>query len=457
MSTTNLSRTFGTPTSTKKWTWASWIKVTDVIDAAGADGKLFGAYTDASNYQYAGFNASKQLAFFQLLSGSDAGQNKDSRVYMDPAAWYHIVCTWDSANATSAERMNVYINGEKNDPSLYDTHVGLNTDSIFNASGSVGYIGAFGDGTTTNNFPGYMAHTHFCDGYLYDATAFGEVDSTSGIWVPKTSPSVTYGNNGFFLKYAEGALGTDSSGNGNNFTVNGGVMTSPKDCPADNYCVFTMLDVNALSSNDMDYTNIMTTVCPTGNNWKTAPATMGQCTGKFYFEVKFDGTDVTGLTWIGILDPSEVQYYAGDRKIVDYPRGYGLTADGEKGNNNSEVAWASPSFAQNDICCVAVDLTNSKIYFRKNGDAWLESGDPTSGSTGTGSAFTLTQNNGNNIFYVPAVSAYGTSSKLSANFGAGYFGQTAVASAGTNASGVGTFEFDVPTGYTAFSTKGLNI
>ena len=62
-----------------------------------------------------------------------------------------------------------------------------------------------------------------------------------------------------------------------------------------------------------------------------------------------------------------------------------------------------------------------------------------------------------NIFYVPAVSAYGTSSKLSANFGAGYFGQTAVASAGTNASGVGTFEFDVPTGYTAFSTKGLNI
>ena len=39
----------------------------------------------------------------------------------------------------------------------------------------------------------------------------------------------------------------------------------------------------------------------------------------------------------------------------------------------------------------------------------------------------------------------------SINFGNGYFGTTAVASAGTNASGNGIFEFDVPTGFT---TKG---
>jgi hypothetical protein len=42
------------------------------------------------------------------------------------------------------------------------------------------------------------------------------------------------------------------------------------------------------------------------------------------------------------------------------------------------------------------------------------------------------------------------------NFGNGYFGTTAVSSAGTNASNNGIFEYDVPTGYTALSTKGLN-
>ena len=44
-----------------------------------------------------------------------------------------------------------------------------------------------------------------------------------------------------------------------------------------------------------------------------------------------------------------------------------------------------------------------------------------------------------------------------ANFGNGYFGTTAVSSAGTNASGNGIFEYDVPAGYTALSTKGLNL
>ena len=42
------------------------------------------------------------------------------------------------------------------------------------------------------------------------------------------------------------------------------------------------------------------------------------------------------------------------------------------------------------------------------------------------------------------------------NFGNGYFGTTAITSAGTNASGNGDFEYDVPTGFTALCTKGLN-
>jgi hypothetical protein len=51
----------------------------------------------------------------------------------------------------------------------------------------------------------------------------------------------------------------------------------------------------------------------------------------------------------------------------------------------------------------------------------------------------------------------GNTSVFTANFGNGYQGTTAVASAGTNASGIGIFEYDVPTGYTALSTKGLNL
>ena len=40
-----------------------------------------------------------------------------------------------------------------------------------------------------------------------------------------------------------------------------------------------------------------------------------------------------------------------------------------------------------------------------------------------------------------------------ANFGNGYIEQTAVSSAGTNASNNGIFEYDVPSGFTALSTN----
>ena len=62
-------------------------------------------------------------------------------------------------------------------------------------------------------------------------------------------------------------------------------------------------------------------------------------------------------------------------------------------------------------------------------------------------------NYGFQYFIVQMVIISGT---IQANFGNGYFGTTAVSSAGTNASVIGIFEYDVPTGYTALSTKGLN-
>ena len=85
---------------------------------------------------------------------------------------------------------------------------------------------------------------------------------------------------------------------------------------------------------------------------------------------------------------------------------------------------------------------------------------PTSGSTGTGAVSITDPDSTDTGFYHFAV-AKATSSTNTAtfqcNFGNGYFGTTAVSSAGTNASGVGIFEYDVPTGYTALSTKGLNL
>ena len=95
-------------------------------------------------------------------------------------------------------------------------------------------------------------------------------------------------------------------------------------------------------------------------------------------------------------------------------------------------------------------MDNQKLYFSKNG-TFQNSGVPTSGSTGTGAISVVADNT-----YVPCMAFYG-SQAANCNFGNGFFGTTAVTSAGSNASGNGVFEYDVPTGYTALSTKGLNL
>jgi hypothetical protein len=91
----------------------------------------------------------------------------------------------------------------------------------------------------------------------------------------------------------------------------------------------------------------------------------------------------------------------------------------------------------------------------------MASGDPTSGSSKTGAISEKFANptawtDSGPVF--PATYVSSTTGDIDAdyNFGNGYFGTTAISSEGTNASGIGKFEYDVPTGYTALSTKGLN-
>jgi hypothetical protein len=72
------------------------------------------------------------------------------------------------------------------------------------------------------NFNGYLADIHFIDGQALDPSSFGEFD-TNGVWQP-IAYAGSYGTNGFHLPFSDNstaaALGTDTSGNGNTWTVN---------------------------------------------------------------------------------------------------------------------------------------------------------------------------------------------------------------------------------------------
>ena len=193
MATTYLEKTFGSDGNRDKWTYSVWIKRSGI----GVATALIGAAT-GSDFENITLRSSDDFDWEHYASSTYKGRLLTNRLFRDPGAWMHIVCVWDSANVTGGDRMKLYVNGVEETSFATDTNPTSGQDSLINSTAPQ-QVGNAGSGSQF--FDGAMAHAHFCDGYAYAASDFGETDSTSGIWVAKTSPSVSYGSNGYFLKF----------------------------------------------------------------------------------------------------------------------------------------------------------------------------------------------------------------------------------------------------------------
>jgi hypothetical protein len=453
MASTYLTKTLGTPTNSYKGTISFWYKKSQPVVSGGNQG-LFGACNLGVTANTYGFlnQYNDSLYFYDNANSVILNTN---RLFRDCNSFYHIVYAWDTTQATSTDRIKLYVNGVQETSFATANYPAQNSSLQISTSGRTFGIGVFS--TSTGGFSGFfdgvMSHFNYIDGTAYDASAFGETDATTGEWKIKTSPSVTYGTNGFFI-LKDGNSVTDQSGEGNDFTVAGGTLTKTEDNPSN---VFATLNPLYKSSGTVTFSNGNTKVVGVDFSNQRTGSTLGASSGKFYFETKMTGSVSFGGSTIGIADYDNINiansttWFGSDSNYLGFYGGGTLKVL----NNGSNNDYGTLNV--NDIVGFAFDIDNGFAYISRNG-TWLNSGDPTSGSTGTGNV-----NRSGNLSYNFAGKLMGiaggfqsTDSPIS-NFGNGYFGTTAVASAGTNASGIGIFEYDVPTGYTALSTKGLNL
>jgi len=448
MASTYLSKTFGSAGNRKKFTISTWVKRTGL----GSVQQIMacGVYSSTQLDQLY-FNDTDTLNFDNINTGGTATSTFVSNAkFRDTSAWLHIVVKVDSTQASAGDRVKFYVNGSEISLAT-ETQPSQNFDFAFN-NNVLHNIGT--RPSQSHYFDGSMTHFHFTDGYAYDASTFGETDSTSGIWKPKTAPSVTWGTNGFFLKFENsGAMGTDSSGNSNTWSVGGGTLTQNVDTPSNNFATLNGVGVRA---GNFTLANGNTTGSYGSADWETLEASLGVSTGKWYYETKWNGTGAYMAGWTStnfmsgapsnyvghtITEPSYA-LQAGDGGVY-YSTSSSATQD--------SASWGN-TFTSSDILGCAIDIDNGKIYWSKNG-VWMNSGDPTSGATGTG-AFNIADT-ATNYFWQPVMSCYNGAQGIF-NFGSGYFGTTAVASAGTAPSEGGIFEYDCPSGYQALCTKGIN-
>ena len=443
MATTFITRTPSSNGSETKSTLSMWFKRSNL----GSQQTLYYSTSDnTNNKMIIRFNADDTFDVRNKVGGSFPLDIETNRKFRDTSAWYHFVLKFDTTQATSSDRFKMYVNGVQETSFSTETYPSQNANLSMNQTNDQLWVGAeYGSGSY---FDGLITHAHWTDGYAYDASTFGETDSTSGIWKPKTAPSVTYGTNGFFLKFENsGAMGTDSSGNSNTFTVNGS-LTQNVDTPSNNFITMNPLD-NYYPG--FTFSNGNTTLA-SGNNYSYPQATIYVNKGKWYWEVKAvsksSGADefmigIQGKSATGTNSPAQanngITYYKdGDT----YGFGGGATSYGN-------------SYTVGDIIGVALDCDNNKLYFSKNG-TYQNSGVPTSGSTGTGALAITDPNDVPQGGYSPVGGAYtSVSHTLSFNFGSGFFGTTAVASANADSAGLGAFEYSVPSGYYSLCTKNI--
>ena len=416
------------------WTWSGWIKFSKITGYQ----YIFGASSDnyANNFTLLQMdNAASTLAFFDYTSAYNF-QLIPTMVFRDPSAWYHIVLTYDSNNATSSNRVKMYVNGSQitafntaNYPTSARATV-LNSATVHNY------------GTSSYPISGYVTETNFIDGQALTPSSFGETNAQTGVWSP-IAYSGSYGTNGFYLNFSDNSnttaatLGADYSGNGNNWTPNNFSVTagagndslvdSPTSYGTDtgaggtvrgNYCTLNPLSniAGTWSNGNLQF------VGP--NNNRRSNSTIAVSTGKWYWEVTLGNAPATksnssdynsfgfGLSTVfGSTTSPSVQTDALTLSDNAYYKNFsGASTD------------SGTTFASGDVLSIAVDLDANTFTFRKNNSSLV------TGTIGGTAGRELT----------PIIISY------SGDFGVMYanFGQRA-------------FAYTAPSGFKALNTQNL--
>ena len=372
-----LNRTPASAGNRRTFTWSGWVKRCN----SATTNSLFAAYVDANNFFLIQFRENADNGRFEVFNYSSAFDFRveTNALLRDPSAWYHIVVALDTTQATSSNRIKIYVNGTEQTlattsyPSL-DFQTDVNNTNAHN-------IGA--DGASGRYHNGYMTEVNFIDGQALTPSSFGMTNPQTGQWIP-LKYSGTYGTNGFYLNFKDATstttLGYDYSGNANNWTTNNFSVTagagndSLTDVPTPwvaynttgdvggvvrgNYCTLNPLQNRAADTFSDGNLRVVTS----SSNYGTFTSTIAiPTTGKWYCEATIVATpsypavgivaidsNFTTTSWIGSLN--------------------GVTYYGNNGNKYVNTTGSSygATYTTNDVIGIAYDADNATITFYKN-------------------------------------------------------------------------------------------
>jgi hypothetical protein len=422
------NRTPASAGNRKTWTWSGWVKraklgtTTPLLEGTPATSQLTGFSITSGDV----------LAIQDYLTGSYNLVWATSAVYRDPSAWYHVVVSYDTTQASSSNTVKAYVNGVQQTVTFtaYSGSYSQNRDSFINATNA--HFVNRNDALSSNNFGDYyLTEINFIDGQALTPSSFGKTDAATNQWIPKKFAG-TYGTNGFYLKFADAsaataaAIGKDFSGNGNNWTPNnisvtaGVTYDSMTDVPtltsatAANYCVLNPL--NNIGTYATFSNGNLRVINTSATSHSQFAGTMGitSSTSKIYWEVTTQGDSATRTAaGIGsnIISGSNVAGFSAGQYTWYVGGGAAIYWEPAGGASPFSVSWAT-----GDVLNFAYDPATGNLFAGKNGTYYSSTGAAT-GNPATGANPTAVLTNTNTQFPIGSVYNAGSNSYLDYNFG----------------------------------------
>ena len=415
----HLSRTPSVTGNNYTWTYSAWVK----RGALGIDGALLWAGVQSSGFKnlVIKFDTSNTLTVYGYVDGGSIDINiQTTQVFRDPSAFYHIVVVVDTTQATSSNRVKIYVNGLQVTSLTATTYPALNYITPVN-EGRAHNIGRW---LTTGSvyFDGEMTEVNFIDGQALTPSSFGSTNALTGVWQPARYTG-SYGTNGFYLPFTDNSalttssnvgLGKDFSGNGNYWTTNnisitaGVTYDSMTDVPtltsatASNFCVLNPLNTESGMTGTLTDGNL--TLSGSGGKRSTIAAR----SGKWYWEFVSNSGAASNFPMSGVYVVGAGTFYPGlDGNSVGYFQGGDIYYNGS-------IVFTASSYTNGDLIGFAWDADTGKVYVAKNG-TWQNSGNP---AAGTGQVATISTG------VDRVVGAYSSSGSSAINFGQRPFSYT---------------------------------
>ena len=442
----------------KTHTLSMWIKRCEL----GANNSLFRANGSGdTGHIDIWFDANDKLE----VAGASTYFRITSRVFRDTSAWDHIVFAFDTTDSTANDRLKIYVNGVQETSFATNNAIGEDADTGINANI------AHSIGTGYAHFDGYMAEINFIDGTQLTPASFGEFKN--GIWIAKNTGGLTFGTNGYRLRFDQTGVGTaststigaDTSGNNNHYTSTNIVASdcAMPDSPENNFSTW-----NALFKGGEQSSSIAGTACTllNGNLEVSVPTnsymgnTFRPTSGKWYCEFRLktlgDARGEIDWGWLQATTYSDTTAHAAyANKWGAYYHAYS-TAHIKVYDETSQLGSnINLTISAGDVLQLAWDIDNNKGWVGINDTYYAaDNGDDGNPSSGTNQTFTFTDDEAQNLqCYV----ANGLNTDvLVANFGQdSTFGGDETATTNADANGIGAFHHAPPTGFLALCSANL--